>query len=73
MDDRANPSRSRLAFDLGELAYDFGPEHPMKPSRIVALMDLLITSKLWVPDDELTRLPIRAATLEELKLIHSED
>ncbi|HYB02130.1 MAG TPA: hypothetical protein VED37_18050, partial [Ktedonobacteraceae bacterium] len=73
MDDRANLSRSRLAFDLGELAYDFGPEHPMKPRRIVALMDLLITSKLWVPDDELTRLPIRAATLEELKLIHSED
>ena len=73
MDDRAIPSRSRLAFDLGELAYDFGPEHPMKPRRIVALMDLLITSKLWVPDDELTRLPIRAATLEELRLIHTED
>jgi acetoin utilization deacetylase AcuC-like enzyme len=58
---------------MGELAYDFGPEHPMKPRRIVALMDLLITSKLWAPDDELTRLPIRAASLEELKLIHTED
>ncbi len=73
MDDRANPSRSRLAFDLGELAYDFGPEHPMKPRRIVALMDLLISSKLWIPDDNLTRLPIRSATLEELKLTHTED
>ncbi len=73
MVDRANPSRSRLAFDLGELAYDFGSEHPMKPRRIVALMDLLIKSNLWVPDDERTRLPIRAATFEELKLIHTED
>ncbi len=73
MADRANPSRSRLAFDLGELAYDFGPEHPMKPRRIMALMDLLLKSNLWVPDDERTRLPIRAATLEELKLIHTED
>ena len=72
MDDRPNLSRSRLAFDQGELAYDFGPEHPMKPQRIIALMDLLKTSKLWKPDDTLSQLPIRAATVEELKLIHSE-
>ncbi len=73
MDDQPKISRSRLAFDRGELAYDFGPEHPMKPSRIVALMDLLITSKLWNPDDKQTRLPIRAATIEELRLIHTEE
>jgi acetoin utilization deacetylase AcuC-like enzyme len=73
MDDRPKPSRSRLAFDRGELAYDFGPEHPMKPSRLVALMDLLLTSELWNPDDKQTRLPIRAATIEELRLIHTED
>src|SRR6478672_15450 len=73
MDDRLKLSRSCLAFDRGELAYDFGPEHPMKPSRLVALMDLLMTSELWDPDDEQTRLPIRAATIEELRLIHSED
>ncbi len=72
MDDRPNLSRSRLAFDEGELAYDFGPEHPMKPQRLIALMDLLKTSELWKPDDKQCQLPIRAATIEELKLIHSE-
>jgi acetoin utilization deacetylase AcuC-like enzyme len=73
MDDQPKHSRSRLAFDRGELAYDLGPEHPMKPSRLVALMDLLMTSELWDPDDEQTRLPVRAATIEELRLIHTED
>ena len=72
MDDRPNPSRSRLAFDQGELAYDFGPEHPMKPQRLIALIDLLKTSELWKPGDKQCQLPIRAATIEELKLIHTE-
>ena len=73
MPDRPNHSRSRLAFDRGELAYDFGPDHPMKPSRIVALMDLLLTSGLWEPDNTYTQLPIRAATVEELSLVHTEE
>ncbi len=73
MDDRPTLSRSRLAFDRGEFAYDFGPEHPLKPQRLVALMDLLLTSDLWNPDDKQTRLPIRAATIEELRLVHTED
>ena len=73
MYDRPKLSRSRLVFDRGELAYDFGPEHPMKPERLVALIDLLMTSELWNPDDNQTRLPIRAATIEELRLIHTEE
>ena len=73
MYDRPKISRSRLVFDRSELAYDFGPEHPMKPQRLVALIDLLMTSELWNPDDKQTRLPIRAATIEELRLIHTED
>ncbi len=73
MDEGTKLSRSRLAFDRGELAYDFGPEHPLKPQRLVALMDLLLTSELWNPDDKQTRLPIRAATIEELRLIHTEE
>ncbi len=73
MDDRPTLPRSRLAFDRGEFAYDFGPEHPLKPQRLVALMDLLLTSDLWNPDDTQTRLPIRAATIEELRLVHTED
>src|SRR6266480_632395 len=73
MPDRPNHPRSRLVFDHGELAYDFGPEHPMKPRRLVALLDLLQTSGLWKPDDSHTQLPIRAATVEELRLVHTED
>src|SRR6266699_4582755 len=49
-------SRARLIFDPNELEYDFGPEHPLQPRRIVALMDLLETSGLWHSSDEQTRL-----------------
>ena len=40
-------SRARLIFDPGELDYNFGPEHPLQPDRIIALIDLLETSGLW--------------------------
>jgi acetoin utilization deacetylase AcuC-like enzyme/GNAT superfamily N-acetyltransferase len=73
MPDRPNHSRSRLVFDHGELAYDFGPDHPMKPHRLVALIDLLKTGGLWEPGDSLKQLPIRVATVEELSLVHTED
>jgi acetoin utilization deacetylase AcuC-like enzyme len=73
MDDHPTLSRSRLAFDQCELAYNFGPEHPMKPQRLVALIDLLKASELWNPDDKQSQLLIRAATIEELRLIHTED
>jgi acetoin utilization deacetylase AcuC-like enzyme/GNAT superfamily N-acetyltransferase len=65
--------RARLVFDAGELAYNFGPEHPLQPRRIAALMDLLETCGLWRSDDEAMRLPLRSATLEELALAHNEE
>ncbi len=65
--------RARLIFDPTELAYDFGPEHPMQAKRITALMDLLEKSGLWDSTNEQTRLPVRAATIEELRLIHTAD
>ncbi len=65
--------RARLLFDSTELHYDFGPEHPLQPSRLEALMDLLDKSGLWHQDNEQTRLPLRPATVEELKLIHTQD
>lgn len=65
--------RARLIIDPGELAYNFGPEHPLQPRRIVALMDLLETSGLWHSTDEHSRLPLRAATFEELGLAHTTD
>ena len=73
MPDQSAHSRSRLMFDQRELAYDFGPNHPMKPRRLVALMDLLKTSALWEPGHEQTALPLRAATVEELSMVHTKE
>jgi acetoin utilization deacetylase AcuC-like enzyme len=65
-------SRTRLVFHEGELAFDFGAQHPMQPRRLVALIDLLETSGLWKQGDR-QQLPLRAATIEELRLVHSAD
>ena len=73
MPDQPTHARSRLMFDQCELAYDFGPNHPMKPRRLIALMDLLKTSGLWESGDEQTALPFRAATIEELSLAHTKE
>lgn len=65
--------RARILFDRSELHYDFGPEHPMQPARIEALVDLLEKSGLWQKEDEQTRLPLRPASIAELELIHTPD
>lgn len=65
------PARARLIFHPDELKYNFGAEHPLQPRRIAALMDLLETCGLWSSDDERYRLPFRAATREELGLVHT--
>ncbi len=64
-------SRGRLVFDPAELNYNFGADHPMQPRRLAALIDLLETSGLWQKEDERTRLPLRAATPQELALNHT--
>lgn len=73
MADEIAHSRARLIFDPAELNYNFGAQHPLQPARITALMDLLESSELWHSSDEHTRLPLRAATVEELGLIHTPD
>nr|BBH88244.1 hypothetical protein KTC_29950 [Thermosporothrix sp. COM3] len=65
--------RARLAFDPAELHYQLGPQHPLQPVRIEALIDLLRTSGLWDQQDPATFLPIRQATDAELKLAHTRD
>jgi acetoin utilization deacetylase AcuC-like enzyme/GNAT superfamily N-acetyltransferase len=65
--------RARIAFDPAELQYDFGAGHPLQPTRLKALFDLLATSHLWQRDEESTRLAIRPATIEELSLVHTAD
>jgi acetoin utilization deacetylase AcuC-like enzyme len=65
------PARARLIFDTMELNYDFGPEHPLKAQRLVALIDLLENSGLWSRTDVRASLPIRNATRAELELVHT--
>jgi acetoin utilization deacetylase AcuC-like enzyme/GNAT superfamily N-acetyltransferase len=66
-------ARVYLLFDSRELAYDFGAEHPMQPRRLVALIDLLKSSGLWQRTGDAYQLPLRAATDEELSLVHTPD
>ena len=71
MSEVQSDSRARLIFDPEELDYDFGPEHPLQPERISALMDLLEICGLWHSEDAHSSLPLRAATTEELSLVHT--
>lgn len=63
----------RLIFDPEELNYGFGPQHPFNPTRLKALVDLLEITGLWRSEHEQTRLPSRAATDEELSLVHTPE
>ena len=66
-------ARAYLLFDPAELKYDFGEGHPLQPRRLVALMDLLECSGLWKQSNDAYQLPLRAATEEELRLVHTPD
>ncbi len=66
-------ARARLIFDPDEIRYNFGADHPFQSRRLVALIDLLEKCGLWNSEDEQTRLPLRAVTIEELSLIHTAD
>ncbi|HEU5228716.1 MAG TPA: hypothetical protein VFU49_12950, partial [Ktedonobacteraceae bacterium] len=65
--------RVRLIFDATELRYDFGPQHPLQPGRLEALIDLLAVSGLWRAEQAETRLDFRPATINELSLVHTPD
>lgn len=63
----------RLVYDPSELRYNFGMNHPLHPDRLKAMIDLLECSGLWQADNEFIRLPFRAATIDELNLVHTSD
>src|SRR6266568_4470014 len=73
MSEVQSDSRAKLIFDPEELDYDFGPEHPLQPQRIAALLDLLETCELWDSSNANSSLPLRTATSEELSLVHTSD
>lgn len=70
---KMDPPHARLMFDPTELNYNFGPDHPLQPGRMKALMDLLNESGLRREDDAQLHFPLRPATIAELNLIHTSD
>jgi acetoin utilization protein AcuC len=63
--------RARLVWDELMTEYDFGPQHPLKPERLVRGTDLLRESGLWQPETE-TLQPVEA-TPAELELVHAPE
>ena len=37
----APQQNARMIFEAEELGYDFGPQHPLNPKRLQAMIDLL--------------------------------
>jgi acetoin utilization protein AcuC len=57
-----------IAYHPDFLGYDFGPQHPLRPERITAGLDLLHEVGIWDSDGE--RLEPREAPREDLLLVH---
>lgn len=62
---------AQYLFAPGYLAYDFGPEHPLRPERGAALQDLLHRTRL-LRGERLRVVEPAPATESELLLAHSE-
>ncbi len=61
--------RVAVVWDEGLVAYDFGPQHPLKPVRVKLTMELArVCGVLDAPNVALTRPP--PATRDELMLVH---
>lgn len=66
MDSRSHVAR--FVYHQGFLSYDFGPQHPLRPERITAGLDLMQAAGLLSPETDI--LEPAPATREELELIH---
>jgi len=69
--DMSGEHAAAIAYDPGFLAYDFGPQHPLRPERITAGLDLLRTAGLWSPSRE--TLSPQPAGRAELDLVHDSE
>ncbi|HEY8491822.1 MAG TPA: acetoin utilization AcuC family protein [Dehalococcoidia bacterium] len=56
-----------LVYTPHAAAYDFGPEHPLRPERVTATLDLAREAGVLTPDDVLEPAP---ASRDELLLVH---
>jgi acetoin utilization protein AcuC len=57
-----------IAHDDCFLSYDFGPEHPLRPERLVLGLDLLREAGIW--DESSESLAVIPATDQELQRVH---
>ena len=62
---------ARLVWHPGYLAYDFGPQHPLRPERLRLTLDLMQASGVLPPEGEIVR--PGPATDEELAWVHAPD
>lgn len=59
---------SAIAYRPEFLKYDFGPQHPLRPERITASLNLLSEAGIWDPDSDVVSPP--AASNAALELVH---
>lgn len=59
-----------LVYDERLTAYNFGPSHPMQPSRLILTVELLRALDL-LAEPGACLLPFQPATREELQLVHA--
>jgi acetoin utilization protein AcuC len=64
--------RLRYVYSDDFLKYDFGPEHPLAPIRLKLTYELSHAKGL-IDDENITVLPPRVATEEEVGLFHTEE
>lgn len=60
---------ARLVYRPEYAGYDFGPQHPLRPERLAASLDLFSCLGIAAADSE--QLGPSAASLEELELVHT--
>ena len=60
----------RLIYSPELVRYDHGPEHPLKPVRVLLTRELIATYGL-LDGDSVAETPARVATDDELRLVHT--
>jgi acetoin utilization protein AcuC len=63
--------RVRLVYSPDLVRYDHGPQHPLKPIRVLLTRELIAACGL-LNGESVTETPARVATDEELRLVHTE-
>lgn len=69
----ASAPRTAFLYSDALLAYDLGPQHPLKPRRLRRTYDLLDTLGLFAPSGPITLLEPVPATEDQILRVHTPD